>query len=249
MFVAALMDRRRPSDRRRRMTFALAALVMVGAYSLAAQVSTDRGETSFHNNVGLRWLPDAEMRAFFLDRGMPISPALEARAGSDAWADGEAFLVDPELSEYRSWAADGGRRAAAMAAIVKSGWYLDGLWNGLPSYTSTDHLAYDTLDVSRHFPERTLGPLDPVGSRWAMCFWMVGALLAIGIAWTLRRTTAWFLAFLVAPVLVDLYLVFVGDAIEIGRHLVGPMFRWSVVCVVCVAVGIDLLADDRRGDA
>lgn len=248
MFVVALMDRQRPSVRRRRMTFALAALVMTGAYSLAVQVSTDRGETSFHNNVGLRWLPDDEMRAFFVGHGMPVSPALEARAGSDAWADGEAFLSDPALGEYRAWAADGGRRAAALSAIVESDWYLDHLWDGLPLYTSTDHLSYDTFEISRNFPERPLDPIDPAGSRWAMCLWMAGALVALGVAWTLRRTTAWFVALLVVPVLVDLYLVFVGDAIEVGRHLVGPMMRWSVVCVVCVAVGIDLLLDDRLDD-
>ena len=34
----------------------------------------------------------------------------------------------------------------------------------------------------------------------------------------------------------DLYLVYVADAVEVGRHLVGPLYRFSVVAVVAVAI-------------
>lgn len=251
MVAVAVMAKRGPGPRRRGMASALAALVAVGAFSLAGQLTSNRGETSFHNNVGLRWLVDDGMRSWMVERGMPLSDALGERAGEDAWADGEAFLRSPFLADYRSWADGRGRVAAATSFVLRADWYLDRLWHELPAYTATDHLVYDTFTVADRLPERTLGPLDPVGSRRSVLVWSL-AVVGAGVVVSLRRRRlAWLIPFWFGPIVADLYLVYVADAVEVGRHLVGPMLRFSVVAILSVAIAVDaaLCPDDPSGGA
>lgn len=243
-FVAVLiMERRRSSDRRRLLAIALTAFIIVGGYSITAQVVSNRGETSFHNNVALRYLPDANMSSWMEARGMPMSDALRERAGKDAWADGEAMLRSPRLAEYRQWADGSGRVAAAASFVLKADWYVGRAHRELPIYTGTDHLAYDTFGVAARFPERTLWRFDPVDSRASLYSWLLLSCVGIAVLWRRRRTTAWFGMFVLIPVLADLYLVYVADAVEVGRHLVGPLQRFSVVSVVVLALAADATID------
>jgi hypothetical protein len=239
MLVVLAMARRRPSDRRRLMAIALAAVVATGAYSVTAQVVSNRGETSFHNNVGLRWLPDPEMASWMEARGMPISDALLDRSGKDAWADGEQMLTADELQDYRDWADGRGRAVAGFSFVVKADWFLRRFDDELGGYAETDHLAYDEFDVAADFPERPLGFLDPAGARWSIYVWLVLGAAATAVSLIRWRTTGWLLVFLVVPIVSDLYLTFVADAIEVGRHLVGPMLRFSVVMPIAVAIAVD----------
>jgi hypothetical protein len=243
MLLLVVLERRATGPRRRGMSMALAALVTVGAFSIAGQFVSNRGETSFHNNVGLRWLVDDDMRSWMEARGMPTSDALDERAGKDAWADGEAFLRSPFLAEYRSWAEGRGRIAAASSFVVRADWYLERFWRDLPALAATDHLAYDTFAVADRLPERPLGPIDPVGSRTALVVWGLATLAAAVIVATRRPRLAWLIPFWFVPVLSDFYLVYVADAIEVGRHLVGPMLRYGVVAIVSVALAVDAVLD------
>ena len=248
MLVLAVLERRRTGPRRRGMMLGLATLVVVAAFSLAGQFASNRGETSFHNNVGLRWLVDDDMRAWMVARGMPESDALDARAGRDAWADGEAFLRSPFLGEYREWAAGRGRMAAVASFVVRADWYLDRLWGDLPAYTRTDHLVYDTFGLADRLPERPLGPLDPVGSRPALVLWSL-AVAAAAVVVAVRHTRlAWLVPFWALPVAADLYLTYVADAVEVGRHLVGPMLRVELVAILAVALATDALVSRKVSD-
>lgn len=244
--VVFVLRRRRESERRRMFTIAASLLVVAGSFSVVAQATSNRGETSFHNNVALRWLPDPDMAAWMESRGMPVSQALVDRTSKDAWADGEAMLRSPELADYRDWAAGRGRFAAAASFVVRADWYLERLWNELPQYTETDHLAYDTFDVDDEFPERPLGPFDPVGSRWSVAVTVLITLGAVVVLVVRRRVAAALAAFLYLPVVTDLYLSFAADAVEVGRHLVGPLQRLAVVSIVVVGLGIDDLLSSRH---
>jgi hypothetical protein len=54
-----------------------------------------------------------------------------------------------------------------------------------------------------------------------------------------RRALGLFAGFLLIPAWIDLYLSYAGDAVEVSRHLVGPLSRLSVAIVVVIAIGID----------
>lgn len=248
MLLLTVLERRRSGPRRRSMSLVLAALVGVATFSLVGQFASNRGETPFHNNVGLRWLVDDDMRAWMEARGMPMSDALAARAGKDAWADGEAFLRSPFLAEYRSWADGYGRAAAAASFVVRADWYLDRLWRDLPTLLRTDHLVYDSFELSERLPERPLGPASPAGSRPALVVWSLAAVGGAAVVAIRRPRLAWLIPFWWAPVVADFYLVYVADAVEVGRHLVGPMLRFEVVAVVAVAVALDAELRHRAHD-
>ena len=242
MLVVLVIECRHTGPRRRGVSTALAALVVVGTFSLVGQFVSNRGETSFHNNVGLRWLVDDDMRAWMVARGLPESDALDERAGGDAWADGEAFLRSPFLAEYRSWAEGRGRVAAATSFVWRADWYLDRFWRELPAHTGTDFLVYDTFELADRLPERPLGPIDPVGSRLALVVWTFGIVASAAVVGARRRRLAWLIPFWSVPVAADFYLVYVADAIEVGRHLVGPMLRFEVVAIVSIALAVDTLS-------
>jgi hypothetical protein len=245
LVVTIAIHHRRPSEFRRLTRLALSVMLIAGLYSIVGQLSSNRGETSFHNNVGLRWLSDGEMNRFLLARGLPVNDALIARTGGDAWADGEAFLNSPELAQYRRWARGSGRSAAAIATVVKAPWWIDRLRTELPSYTSIDNEAYDVFDVTNRLPSRPLGLLDPIRSPAAIVVWTSISVVATGVGWRRRQALGLLLAFLLVGAMVDLYLSFVGDAVEVGRHLAGPLLRLSVAVIIAVGVGLDAAISQR----
>ena len=73
-----------------------------------------------------------------------------------------------------------------------------------------------------------------------------GLVVALTIAVAARggRRQVYFVGVLAMPVLADLYLSYAGDAIEVGRHLQGPMLRFGVVVVVAAAVLADTLLQE-----
>lgn len=245
-FVAVLVAEHRAStDRRRGLAIALTGIIVAGGFSVTAQMVSNRGETSLHNNVALRYLTDPEMSGWMEARGMPVGPALLERAGADAWADGEAMLRSPELAEYRDWADGRGKVAVAASFVVKADWYLARAHREAEIYTGTDHLAYDTFAVAEQFPERPLWRIDPVDSRASVYLWVALVVAATGLLLVRRRRWGWFAVFLLVPVLIDGYLGFAADAVEVGRHLVGPMLRFSVSAVVIVALAADVALAER----
>lgn len=239
VLVVSVLDRRRHRPVRTSLLSAMGALLIVLGVSMAGQAYASRGETNLHNNVGLRWLVDADMRDWMVDRGMPLSPALEARAGKDAWADGEAFLSAPDLEAYRDWAEVRGRSAAVLSYVVRADWYLSGLWDGLEQYTTYDFAPYDATGVGGRLPDRLTGPVDPVGSRMSLVVWSLALVVSGLVVAVRRRRLAWLLPLWGLPIVTDLYLSYAGDAVEVGRHLIGPMFRFSVVAILGVAIAVD----------
>lgn len=232
----------RGGPRRRTLALVLGAVLVCGAVSVGTQLGAARNVAPFHNNMGLRWLPSGTMRAYFEGHGLEVTPALEARIGQDAWADGEAFLRSPDLAAYRAWADGPGRFWAAWSLVAHVGWYADGWRDEIGRHTATDFTVYDSYSVAEHLPDRPLSVLDPVGSGRTMAVWgLLVAALAAAAAVRGGRREVYFVAVLVVPVLADLYLSYTGDAIEVARHLHGPMLRFGVVAVVAVAVLADHL--------
>ncbi len=162
-----------------------------------------------------------------------------ARVGSDAWADGEAFLRDPALGEYREWASGRGRTAAAESFVLAAPFWLDGLRDALGRSLRDEFRAYDLFGVGNRVPRHTLGPFDPTGSGVMLAVGMVASTTCALLAARRRRALGLFAGFLLIPAWIDLYLSYAGDAVEVSRHLVGPLSRLSVAIVVVIAIGID----------
>jgi hypothetical protein len=243
---AWILHRRRPTQLSRRAVMTMAILIGVGGYSAVALAVTDRSDAPFHNNVGLRWLPDTDMTAFMVDRGLPLDDALEARRGGDAWADGEAFLSDPALAEYREWAKRRGRIAMAVSLVTKAPWWLDRFVDDLEQLVPADLSGYDLHEVHERLPHGPVGSIDPLNSRRTLV--VVSALAVVGIAVAGRRRLALGClgALVFVPAWIDVYLSYVGDGVEVARHVTVPLLRVATASLVAIALGTDALIVHQR---
>ena len=43
-----------------------------------------------------------------------------------------------------------------------------------------------------------------------------------------------------------MYMAYVGDSVEVQRHMVGPLSRMALVMVICFGVGLDVVVERVR---
>ena len=113
----------------------------------------------------------------------------------------------------------------------------------LPNILRSDNHEYDTYQVFDRFPHHMPPPLGE--PRTNVGWWLLLALgmAGIGIAAFERRRQllAYTTAVLLLSGLVDLWSSYVGDPMEVNRHLVGPLLRCDVVLLLGIALGADSL--------
>ena len=115
----------------------------------------------------------------------------------------------------------------------------------LPNIVRSDAVAeYDTFGTGARLPQRLRFGLGAATTRAGLFFWMGLAFAGVAAAATdrRRRMVALFGAVGLVSAIVDFYVSYVGDAIEVNRHLVGPMGRLAVMSIICVSLGIERVA-------
>ena len=216
------------------------ALILTVLYVVTAQSVSERNQYPLMNNIGLRVLPNEEMTEAFVERGMPLNGALTARTGSDTWDDDESFLRSPELAEFRSWVTGSGQLVQMTSLIIDADFWVNVTGEVLPSALVYDFQDYDRFETSQRLPRQLFwfdGIRSPVGLGVVM-------VLAVGIALALitqfrKRAIGIVLLSALAAAGLDLYLSATGDAVEVLRHLIGPMLRLSVLGIVALGLGAD----------
>ncbi len=233
--------------RRRLATGALVILAVCG-YVYISQAVSHRTQYSVHNVVGMRVLPDADLTRWFVAGGMPLDDALRGRTGHNAWDDDEAFLRAPELARYRTWARGPGSRRLLLSMVVRSPVWWERLHHDLPGILGEDDRAYDSYAVFDRFPHYLPAPLGTPRTNAGLWAGLVLAAAGLGLAAADRRRRL--LAAVVAAGLlsaaVDIWCSYVGDPMEVNRHMVGPLARLSVLIIVAVALGADAVSARLR---
>jgi hypothetical protein len=135
---------------------------------------------------------------------------------------------------------------AAISLVTKADWYFDHLWDWMGARTGDGLVSYDTYHVSDRFPERPLLGAGPADSRSVGLVWAALAFGALGVLFARQRRVAWVMSGLLGVTACGLYLSFTGDAIEVGRHLVGSLHSWSVLAVCTLAIAVDELVSTRE---
>jgi hypothetical protein len=150
------------------------------------------------------------------------------------------------LADYREWADGRGRVAAAESFVLAAPFWLEGLRDGLGRFLDEDYRAYDLFGVGDRIPRRTLGPFDPTGSTLMLSVALVASTAYALLAARRRLALGLFAGLLLVPAWIDLYLSYAGDAVEVSRHLVGPLSRLAVATVVVTGIGLDAAIASRR---
>jgi hypothetical protein len=129
--------------------------------------------------------------------------------------------------------------------------WVDKLYDDLPTLLAADQSGYDAFHVQARMPGEPPFQLGGARTRQGLVIWT--ALAAAGVAalaWRRRGAPAVVLGVLLVSSFVDLYMAYVGDAVEVQRHMVGPLARMTAIMVVCIVAGADaVLARRHGGDA
>ncbi len=233
---------------RRRLVGGTLAILAVCGYVYMSQAVSHRTQYSVHNVVGIRVLPDAGLTKWFADGGMPLDDALRGRTGHSAWDDGEAFLRAPELARYRVWARGPGGRRLLVSMVVHAPDWWKRLHHDLPGILGEDDRAYDSYAVFARFPHHLPAPFGTPRTNAGLFAGLLLAAAGLGIAASdrRRRLLAAVVAAGLVSAIVDIWCSYVGDPMELNRHMVGPLARLTVLVIVAVALGADTAGTRRH---
>jgi hypothetical protein len=245
--VLALTVRSLAPDARRRLLMGSVIALVACGYVYRAQQVTKRNQYPFDNNVGLRILPSPSLRAWFVAGGMPLDASLAERRGHSAFDDDRRFVNDPSLARYRRWAEGPGSRRLALSLVVRARDWDHLLGKELRNILADDYQAYDGYGVNHRLPGRLPWQLGGPGTPMGLMTWLLLAtiILAAAAIFSSRLHPIVFAFGGLLVVLVDIYCSYVGDALEVNRHLAGPLSRLSVMLVIAIAVGYDALVQAR----
>ncbi len=228
----------RKSNRKYLVISALFVLLFFGN-----ELSSNRGQRwvfPFLNVLGQRVLPRQEYLADFARCGMPITPALTRMAGKAGSGDDWAFYNDPALEGFRVWLYAEGK-PCYMRWLISN-----------PQMALEDPLAHIGLllaDREDVYSAREFVPVYPpiletivYPSELPFLLWWASA-IAVGLAvgaldW--RHDS-----FLSVPLLMTLlvyphaFLVWHGDAMEVGRHALQVGIQWHLGMLLLLLFGVD----------
>ena len=239
----------RSADRKlRRALWIWAAVTLVVGIGVAlTQSANGRNRYATMNNVGLRVLPNPEMTQWFVDHGMPLDHALKERTGRSSFDDSWDMLLSPDLVEFRAWADGSGQRTMLLSYARFARHYTNELYDDLPGLLRSTYTAYDAFGVGQRLPGPPPFQIAGPTTRPGLALWTLIAVVGIALAAVRRRRVqATVLGLLLLSSFVDLYMAYVGDSVEVQRHLVGPLSRMSLVMLICLSVGVDCLVEIAR---
>jgi len=120
--------------------------------------------------------------------------------------------------------------------------WLDKLDDDLPVILRSDLSGYDAFGVAGRLPEAAPAQINGPTTRTGLLVWTVISVAALVLAAVRRRgRQAIVLGLLLASTFIDLYMAYIGDSVEVQRHMVGPLSRMALIMVICFGVGLDTL--------
>ena len=234
-----------PSLRRALRRWGIITLVVCVAVAMT-QAANGRNRFATMNNVGLRVLPDRDLTEYFVDRGMPVNDALLERTGFSSFDNDWKMLNSADLADFRAWAESSGQREMLLSYVRFLPHWLTLLRHDLPVLLKSDQSAYDAFEVSKRLPEPLGGHIGGPQTGRGVLAWTFLSCSGLLLAARRRRVQSVVLGLILASSFVDLYMAYVGDSVEVQRHMVGPLARMTIVMVLCIALGMDSLVEMWR---
>ena len=229
-----------PAVRRALRTGAL-AMGLVLLFVLAGQSASGRNQYPTLNVIGQRVLVDDDLTEYYVGLGMPLGDALRERAGRSSFDDGSQFLLDPALDDARMWAASRGQLAQLSSMVWFAPRFVRTVWDDMPAQVATKHQSYDLFGVGERLPNELPFGIDGPATRMELIAWGLAAVLSLGamVGSGRRVRHGVLLAIALLATAGDLYLSWLGDSVEVQRHLVGAIARLGLLLVMIVSSGVD----------
>jgi hypothetical protein len=222
-------------------------------FFVANQVSSNVGrrwEFPFLNVLAQRILPSPIVKAYFRLAGMPVTPQLEDMADQWASSHGGAFYNDPNLAEFRQWFRSRGRLTYLQWFLCRPCPFLVEPIVEMGEMFGSSGYGYFSVRFTRSLPESIEGVVYP---REATPFlWWLAAIAAGAVigakAW--RSSPLWAVPLtLILLMYPHAFLVWHGDAMEVGRHAVqaGIQFHLGLWLLGLLALDYHLTSSGLSG--
>lgn len=230
--------------KRQRFYWAVSA-ILVGLCVVNMQISEvptiPRWLYPLTNTVLHRILPDEEYLSFFEANGMPAPPELLALSGGLANSGDFAVFNDPALNDVEAWLYRKGKDTYVQFLLTHPLYTLTSPWKHARELLApTDFLSYA--------PPPVLPPLAWVFENLVFMhpLWLLAVLALLTIVVTIKarpwKFNAFWLVFIFLLLfLPHFYLVWHGDAAEVGRHAIQASVQLRLSLWLLLVLSLDLV--------
>jgi len=223
------------------------AILLIGVFSYVGQNISGRNDNPVMNNIGQRVLPNPQLLDWYESHGMPISESLMERTGKNAFDDQWKMLNEPNLEQFREWSRESGQMWQMVSFIRFAPHWINQSLRELDSELAYDNHDYDLFSTAQKLPDGSWLGIGGPQSEMALLIWLLFALISLSLIWrSQNRIRAHVLTVLLLSSFVDYIVSWVGDSVEVNRHLVGCFFRTSIILGVVLACGVNAFLTENR---
>jgi hypothetical protein len=211
--------------------FALALFIFQTA---TVQVG-NRWEIHIYDHLALRILPNLQMRQYYIDSGLPVTPDLMAITNMLGYQYHDYLDFDPRMAPVRAWIQASGRATFLNYMLSHPSQTF------LEPIQQISHLVNGS-NLEYRYPRYALQPVPPsisqlneqFYSHQASVLWLTGVLILIGLFLDWRnpethRPLWWVLAAIALSIYPLMLIVWNGNPLEIERHAaqIGIQYRFG----------------------
>jgi len=204
-------------------------LIIAGVFILffaTNEISSNTGHRwifPFLNILSQRILPNKENTSFFSKNGMPVTPALMRMSGKWASRENWAYYRDPALKDFRMWLHNNGKSTYIHWLLSRPYQTLKEPISNRQRLLSSREQNYFSPGFSPVLPvllNKIVYPTDHLLLVILMLIFIIfeaiGLIISQRVYW---YNPAWIvLLFMILLIYSHAFLVWHGDAMEIGRH-------------------------------
>ena len=194
------------------------------------------------NTLLNRILPNEEFFSYFQARGLDASPELMALSGGLAHSGNFAVFNDPSLSYVEDWLYQKGKQTYIHFLLDHPLYALTAPWQNVHESLAPDVIAGYAPERYQPFAKWIFENLFFPGSPWLL---LSLALVTIAITLTAKpwqgSVAFWLLIGLLALFFPHFYLVWHGDAAEVGRHAIQASIQLRLALWLLLFLSLDTI--------
>jgi len=193
------------------------------------------------NTVVNRIVPDEEYLAFFVDRGLPISPELLSLSGGLANSSDFAIFNDPTLNDVENWLSRKGKDTYVQFLLSHPVYTLTSPWKNIREILApTDILSYAPRFIIPPL-SWALENLVFMHPLWLLAvFTLATAPIVIWVRpWNSKAF--WLVFIFLILFFPHFYLAWHGDAAEVGRHAIQASVQLRLALWLLLLLALDTI--------
>jgi hypothetical protein len=194
------------------------------------------------NTVLYRILPNEEFLLYFEAKGLPVSPQLLSLRGGFANSGDFAVFNNPELNDTENWLYKRGKDVYVRFLLDHPVYTLTSPWRYARELLAPRDLRNYAPDQFAPLMAWLFGSVFFSNSVWLVALHGVVVFGMTALAKSWRGSAAFWLVFWFwALFFPHFYLVWHGDAAEVGRHAIQASVQLRLALWLCLLLALDIM--------